>query len=93
MRDKENSQPGPEAEIGKRKGETPTLENMEELLRKMILLHKDFERVAKSMGYVSARALREKRRRERRKQIRQMGDLLAEAIQLVRLLRLRGSQK
>lgn len=76
-----------EATVGKRPSETYTLEDMTDFINRMTLAAKAFEKIAKSMGYVSARDLREKQRRRENRQIDKLAKLFVRAIYLAILYR------
>jgi len=89
MEDVEKPKPKPELEATARRRQSVTypLDRMTDRLREIPSFYKTFERVAGTMGYVSPRAMREKRRKEKRKLMKELEDTLAKAIRMAILYR------
>jgi len=81
-----------EATIRRHQSVTYPLEWMTDRLSEFSSFFKTFEEVAKSMGYVSLRTLRERQRRRERRQMKLLVDTFAKAIRLAILCRSRGSR-
>ena len=81
------SKPELEATVRRRQSVTYPLDWMTDRLSEFSTFYKKFEEAANKMGYVSPRALREKRRKEKRKLMKELEDTLAKAIQMAILYR------
>ena len=83
----------PEAATRERRSVAYPLDWATDRLKEITSFYETFEEVAKTMGYVSPKAVRERQRRRERRQTKQLADALARAIWLAILYqRSRGSQ-
>jgi len=81
------SKPELEATVRRSQSVTYPLDWMTDRLSEFSTFYKKFEEAANKMGYVSPRALREKRRKEKRKLMKELEDTLAKAIRMAILYR------